>query len=155
GFFALRQGLVGVVKSSLAGSIIGNLLLALGLSMFAGGLRHGTQRFDRQVAGMNAGLLTLSAAGLIIPAVFHHRSAGVTCEISLHISVVLFTVYLGSLVYTLATSRPAMGKEAVKAEVEGASEPAGQGARWGRNQAMGILTVVTIGLAVMSEVLTD
>jgi Ca2+:H+ antiporter len=155
GFFALRQGLVGVVKSSLAGSIIGNLLLALGLSMFGGGLRNGTQRFDPLVAGMNAGLLTLAAAGLAVPAVFHHTSASVDREISLQISAVLFTVYLGSLVYTLATSRPAMGKEAVEAEVPGASEAARPAGVWSRNKAVTILAVVTVGLAVMSEVLTD
>ncbi len=85
-----------MVKSSLAGSIVGNLLFALGLSMFAGGIKHGTQSFNRQVAGMNAGLLTLAASGLIIPAVFHYSSAAATREISLEISVVLFVVYLGA-----------------------------------------------------------
>lgn len=155
GFFALRQGLVNVVKSSLSGSIIGNLLFALGLSMVGGGLRHGTQKFDRQVAGMNGALLTLAAAGLIVPAVFHHSSAAATREISVEISVVLFAVYLGSLVYTLATSRPAMGKEAVKAEVEPRPEPPGGEAGWSRNKALVILAVVTVLLAVMSEVLTD
>jgi Ca2+:H+ antiporter len=155
GFFALRQGLVGVVKSSLAGSIIGNLLLALGLSMLGGGLKHGTQKFDRQVAGTNAGLLTLAAAGLIIPAVFHHSSPSITREISLQISAVLFVVYLGSLVYTLVTSRPALGKSAVKAEVPGASEAARPAGEWSRNKALTILAIVTIGLAVMSEILTD
>ena len=155
GFFALRQGLVGVVKSSLAGSIVGNLLLALGISMFAGGLKHGTQSFNRQVAGMNGGLLLLAAAGLAIPAVFHHSSAAAARGISLEISVVLFAVYLASLVYTLATSRPALGKEAVKAQIETGPAPAGGEAGWSRNKAIAILTVVTVGLAVMSEVLTD
>ena len=155
GFFALRQGLVKVVKSSLAGSIIGNLLFGLGLSMFAGGLKHGTQSFNRQVAGMNAGLLMLAAAGLIIPAVFHHSSAAVARGISLEISAVLFAVYPASLVYTLVTSRPALGKEAVRAQVETCTEPPGGEAGWSRNNAIGILTVVTIGLAIMSEILTD
>src|SRR3954467_5236744 len=77
GFFALRQGLVSVVKSSLIGSIIGNLLLGLGVSMIFGGIRNGTQQFDLGVANMNSGLLLLAAAGLIIPAVFHHTSAEV------------------------------------------------------------------------------
>ncbi len=155
GFFALRRGLVMVVKSSLVGSIIGNLLCGLGLSMLAGGLKHGTQSFNRQVAGMNGGLLMLAAAGLIIPAVFHHRSAAVDREISLEISAVLFAVYLGSILYTLVTSRPALGKEAVRAQVRSCPEPAGGEAGWSRNKAIAILAVVTLGLAVMSEVLTD
>lgn len=155
GFFALRRGLVGIVKSSLAGSIVGNLLLALGLSMLVGGLKHGRQTFDRHVAGMSGGLLTLAAAGLVIPAVFHHSSAAVTREISMEISVVLFVVYLGSMVYTLVTSQPALGKEAVRAEVETCPEPRGGEAGLGRKQAIAILTAATLGLAVMSEILTD
>ena len=123
GFFALRQGLVAVVKSSLVGSIIGNLLLGLGLSMIFGGVRNGTQQFDLGVANMNSGLLLLAAAGLIIPAVFHHSSAEVSHGISVQIAAVLFAVYLGSLLFTLITSRPALGKEKVEAEVPGEPNP--------------------------------
>ena len=75
GFFALRQGLVTVVKSSLVGSIIGNLLFGLGLSMIVGGARNGTQKFDEAVANTDSGLLMLAASGLIIPAVFYHTAA--------------------------------------------------------------------------------
>ena len=156
GFFALRKGLVDVVKSSLAGSILGNLLFALGPSMFAGGLKHGTQSFNPRVAGMNSALLMLAAAGLIIPAVFHHSSAEATREISFQISGVLFVVYLGSLLYTLITSKPSLGgKQAVQSQVEATPEPLGGEVGWSRNKAVGILTAVTLGLAVMSEVLTD
>jgi Ca2+:H+ antiporter len=155
GFFALRQGLVSVVKASLAGSIVGNLLFALGASMVAGGLRHGTQRFNESVAGMNASLLLLTATGLVIPAVFHFSSPRVTREISLEISVVLFAVYLASLVYTLMTRKPAIGKQAVRAEIEPGPEPAGGEKGWGRNKALAVLAAVTVALAVMSEVLTD
>ncbi len=158
GFFALRQGLVTVVKSSLVGSIVGNLLLGLGISMIWGGARNGTQRFDEQVANTNAGLLLLAVSGLIIPAVFFHSSAEVTREISVQIAVVLMFVYLGSVVFTLITNRPAMGEKKVKAEVPGAAVAAAAaegGVGWGRNKAVGILTVVTIGMAVLSEIMTD
>lgn len=156
GFFALRQGLVDVVKASLVGSIVGNLLFALGVSMFAGGIRHGTQTFNKTFAGMNGSLLLLTASGLIVPAVFHFSSARITREISLEISVVLFVVYLSSLVYTLMTSRPTMSKEAVAVETgtrPAPDEEAGSG--WSRNKALGILAIVTVALAVMSEVLTE
>jgi Ca2+:H+ antiporter len=155
GFFALRQGLVTVVKSSLVGSIIGNLLFGLGLSMIVGGARNGTQKFDLEVANTHSGLLMLAASGLIIPAVFYHTGANVTRAISVQIAVVLFVVYAGSLLFTLLTSRPALGKEKVKAEVPGAAEPSGREAGWGRNKSLGILAIVTIALAFMSEVLTD
>jgi Ca2+:H+ antiporter len=155
GFFALRQGLVSVVKASLVGSIVGNLLFALGLAMFAGGIKHGTQSFDRSVAGTNGSLLLLTATGLIVPAVFHFSSANLTREISLEISIVLFLVYLASVVYTLVTSKPPMGKEAAKAEIEKSPKPVGGERGWSRNRAIGILTAVTVGLAIMSEILTD
>lgn len=155
GFFALRQGLVHVVKASLAGSIVGNLLFALGLSMFFGGLKNGTQRFNQVVAGMNAGLLMLTATGLIIPAVFHFSSTRATREISMEISVVLFVVYLASLVYTLATSKSMIGSRSVESELEMDRAPGLGEKRWSRNRALALLAAVTFGLAVMSETLTD
>src|SRR5258707_6809342 len=69
-FFALQAGLIDVVKASLTGSIIGNLLLVLGLSVLVGGLKNGRQTFSQQVAGSNAALLVLAAIGLFVPAVF-------------------------------------------------------------------------------------
>src|SRR4029079_6994466 len=73
-FFALQAGLIDVVKASLTGSIIGNLLLVLGLSVLLGGVKNGTQRFSREIAGANAALLVLAAIGLFVPAVFRASS---------------------------------------------------------------------------------
>ena len=122
-FFALRQGLVGIVKASITGSIIGNLLLGLGLSMFVGGLRNGIQVFNVSVAKMNSGLLTLAAIGLIIPAVFESSSRGAARAISPEIAGVLFFLYVSSLVYTIITNRPVMGLEAVEVETGQVPEP--------------------------------
>src|SRR6476469_9501121 len=69
-FFALQAGLITVVKASITGSIIGNLLLVLGAAVLAGGLRNGLQTFSARIAGSNAALLALAAVGLFIPAVF-------------------------------------------------------------------------------------
>src|SRR6476469_10794148 len=69
-FFALQAGLIEVVKASLTGSIIGNLLLVLGAAVLAGGLKNGLQTFSQRIAGSNAALLVLAAVGLFIPAVF-------------------------------------------------------------------------------------
>jgi Ca2+:H+ antiporter len=155
--FALRQGLVPIVKASLTGSIVGNLLFGLGLAMFAGGVKYRRQSFDPQVAQVNSGLLTLASFGLIIPAVFLF-SARSEREISLEVSIVLFLVYLASLAYTVITSKAALGKDAVKAELkekgvrpDEIEEP---GPEMSRRKAIGLLVVVTLVLAVMSEVMT-
>ncbi len=68
--FALRAGLVDLVKASITGSIIGNLLLVCGASLVVGGAKHGIQRFDARAAGMNAVQLVLATVGLVVPAVF-------------------------------------------------------------------------------------
>jgi Ca2+:H+ antiporter len=155
--FALHQGLVPIVKASLTGSIVGNLLLGLGLAMFAGGVKYRRQSFDPSVAQINGALLTLASFGLIIPAVFRF-SAATEKEISLEIAVILFLVYLASLTYTVLTSKPALGKEAVKAELKerGArpDEVEERGPVTSRNKAIRLLVVVTVTLAVMSEVMT-
>ena len=59
-----------MVKASLTGSIIGNLLLVLGASLLLGGLRNGTQRFSAKIAGMDATMLVLAVIGLFVPAIF-------------------------------------------------------------------------------------
>src|SRR5215468_6960460 len=72
----LRAGLVGVVKASLTGSILGNILLVLGGSILAGGLKYKTQKFNRTAATMSATMMALSAIGLLVPAVFHWITPG-------------------------------------------------------------------------------
>jgi Ca2+:H+ antiporter len=159
--FALNRGLIGIVKSSLTGSIIGNLLLGLGVSMVVGGLKCKTQKFDSQVARINGALLVLAAFGLIIPAIYRHgplADPGPSRHVSLEISVILFLVYLGSLIFTLVTHKAVVGKPGVKAEKEEKGESTAETddpeIGWGRNKAFLILGLVTIALAIMSEVLT-
>jgi Ca2+:H+ antiporter len=152
--FALRQGLVGIVKASITGSIIGNLLLGLGLSMFVGGLKHGLQTFNVAVAKMNSGLLTLSAVGLMIPAIFESTSHGEARAISPHIAGILFLLYVASIIYTVVTNRPVMGVEAVTVETGQRLELEPGEKEWSKGHALGILAVVAVALAFMSEILT-
>src|SRR5262245_7639122 len=70
-FVALRKGLFDVVKASLTGSIIGNILLVLGLAILAGGLKRERQTFDRAAASVGATMLVLAAIGFVVPAMFH------------------------------------------------------------------------------------
>lgn len=147
---ALREGLHEVVKASITGSIIGNILLVLGFAMVAGGLRHERQRFNPTAAGMGASLLLLSAVGLVVPALFHwtasERGIAVERELSLEIAVVLFAIYLLSLVFSLRTHRHVFAGEVAD------SSHAGD-AIWSRNRAIGVLVIVTVAIAVMSEIL--
>jgi hypothetical protein len=101
-FFALQAGLLTVVKASLTGSIIGNLLLVLGAAVLAGGLRNGIQTFSQRIAGSNAALLVLAATGLFIPAVFAasgSASEGTRVEESVLVAGVLIVGYALSLVW--------------------------------------------------------
>ena len=76
GLVAISKGpkMYPLVKASLTGFIIGNVLLVLGAAILTGGLRYRQQRFNRQAARMNATLLVLAATGLIMPALFHQAT---------------------------------------------------------------------------------
>jgi Ca2+:H+ antiporter len=106
---ALKRGLYDIVKASITGSIIGNVLLVLGLAILVGGLRFERLRFNATAASTGATLLALSAVGLLVPAIFHHIVAGHPNaherELSLEIAAVLFGTYLLSLVFSLRTHK--------------------------------------------------
>ena len=159
--FALNRGLIGIVKSSLTGSIIGNLLLGLGLSMIAGGFKIKMQTFDSRVARINGALLVLASFGLIVPAIYRFADVAgpdANRHVSLEIAVILFLVYMGSLVFTLITNKAVVGKPGVQAEKEATGVPKEEVYEveigWSRNKALAILAAVAVGLAITSEVLT-
>ena len=110
---ALSKGLTTVVKASLTGSIIGNLLLVLGASAFAGGLRFSHQRFNKTAARVSATAMSMGAAALIIPTVFHVTanarpggwSAADEQKLSLAIAVVLLLTYVATLLFSLKTHK--------------------------------------------------
>jgi len=147
---ALRGGLHDVVKASLTGSILGNILLVLGAAMIAGGLKYERQKFNQTAAGMGASLLLLAAVGLIIPALFHlmasDRGIAVERELSLEIAIVLFAIYLLSLIFSLRTHRHVFAGEPYS--------PADLGERpWNKTKSIVVLVTVTILVAIMSEIL--
>lgn len=156
--FALKNGLVDVVKGSLTGSILGNLLFGLGLAMVAGGLKRRDQHFDAKRAGMDGNLLILATFGLLIPGVYHFASPSSRREISFEISAVLLVVYLASLVFILLAPRASQPANLGEARAEDqAAHPEHEvtGSSWGWKTALAVLVGVTAGLAVMSEVMTD
>ena len=146
---ALRQGLHDVVKASITGSILGNILLVLGVSMVAGGLRYERQRFNRTAAGMGSSLLLLAAVGLIVPAIFHQTAASqgdiIERELSLEIAIVLFGIYVLSLIFSLRTHRHLY---------LGENPRTGEDDRpWRKQTAMIVLALATVATGIMSEVL--
>ena len=129
--------------------------------MFAGGLKVKTQKFDSRVARINGALLVLASFGLIIPAIYGmtpvagHKPPQ---HVSLEIAVILFLVYLASLVFTLTDKA---GRGQGRRQGRERSRPACPRrwstrlkVGWSRNKALAILAAVTIALAIMSEVLT-
>ena len=106
---ALQKGLYGVVKASLTGSLIGNILLVFGASALAGGFRYKTQRFNSTASSAQAVLLTLAAIGLVMPAAFHYlqspAKASLDNSLGLDISLVLLFAYAAHLVFSVHTHK--------------------------------------------------
>ena len=163
--FALSKGLEGVVKASITGSIIGNLLLVLGLSIAAGGAKFKIQRFDRTAASTSATALTLAAIALLIPTVFHLVGDNVPVAqggwtpakeqtLSLAIAIVLILTYVGTLLFSLVTHKEFFIGEAT----QGAAQKAGHeaeatGEHWSKGKSITILLIATAFIALISEFL--
>lgn len=148
-----------LVKASITGSIIGNVLLVLGASFLLGGLRFKFQHFNRTAASMGATLLTLATAGLMMPTLYYHVFAAklplppsqmhTVQLLSDEIAVVLASVYLLSLVFTFVTHRALIGSEVPEAAEGSAHALPG----WSRPKAITVLVAATIGVAAMGELL--
>src|SRR5512144_1829945 len=111
---AMRAGLIDLVKASITGSILGNLLLVLGAAQLAGGLRHRTQRFSVALAGLSISLLVIAVIGLVIPAVYHSThidpTRAYTRRVSEGVAALLIAGYGLSLLYSMGTHRSVFGE---------------------------------------------
>jgi Ca2+:H+ antiporter len=146
---ALRAGLHEVVKASLAGSIIGNVLLVLGAAMLAGGLRHPEQHFNAAAARSQATMLSLAAVSLILPAAYASAlgsGAPALGSLSIWISLVLLGVYASNLVFSLRTHAQLFAGTP-------AGEAHGVGEVWSARRAGAVLAGATALIAWMSELL--
>jgi Ca2+:H+ antiporter len=150
---ALRAGYIDVVKASLTGSIIGNILLVLGAAFLGGGVSHKIQQFNPIAARTQAAMLVLASIALIIPALFHHlRPPDIIINepaLSLAIAALLIVVYALSLVFSLHTH-----EELFRGSV---GEPSGEkvppSQQWSWGLALLVLAVSTFFIAWMSEIL--
>ena len=149
-FFALRRGLIEVVKASITGSILGNLLLVLGASMLVGGWKNGVQQFSKSVSGINATLLFIAVIALFVPAVFgqslpaeqlhgtevRHLSDGV--------AIAMIVIYVLSVVFFLRN--PSEGEGAIIAE---------EHASWSPARSAFVLLIAAGATAFCSEILVS
>lgn len=115
--FALKAGLFDVVKASVAGSLIGNVLLVLGFSMFTGGMKYKTQKFSKSNVNTSLNLLTLAVIGLLVPAVCTDNIKLIDVNplkyegLSISIAIIMLILYLCSLYFSFFTHRDLYGSE--------------------------------------------
>jgi Ca2+:H+ antiporter len=142
--FALRRGLVDLVKASLTGSIISNTLLILGLSALVGGVKHGTQRFSVKPTARHAAMMILAVSAMALPAVFAtvERDAFIREEVSIGVSVLLLGTY-AAYVYFSYFSRQ-RDRDNGKIESRGT---------WSLGRSLLVLGVAVAATAVASELL--
>lgn len=152
GLFALHQGLIDLVRASIVGSIIGNLLLVLGASILAGGIKHKIQTFNQDQAESHAINLLLATLSLAVPAIFveaYHRSTSAenpdVKNLSLWVSGILLVVYLASLWFSLRTHE-ALFRDC---EEEAEADPP----VWSKATAFAVLGAATFFVAIESEFL--
>ncbi|AFD25248.1 calcium/proton antiporter [Deinococcus gobiensis I-0] len=154
-FFALQAGKLEVVKASLIGSILGNLLLVMGLAVFVGGLKYKEQRFNIKTAGAISSLLTISLIALSIPTIFDYAARAVAPELAAQLdvnlsdaaAVVLIVMYVSYLLFTLRTHSDLLSAS----DDDDAEEPDGK--PWSVALAVGVLAASTVAVAFMSEFL--
>lgn len=140
---SLREGLLELEKASITGSILGHIVLILGLSILSGGLRRGTQRFDRSQASISATMMTLAVIALVIPAIFGHAIEPdhlAVEELNLGVAGVMIIIYALSLIYSFR-SAPAT--------------PTPEAAHWSPRLILLALALSTLFMAWLSEILVE
>lgn len=163
--FALNKGLHEVVKASLIGSMLGNILLVLGASMFIGGLGRDRQRFDRTAASSQSAMLLLAAVALVMPAIFElvqgqglplpgdervHYDAKVE-HLSLAVALVLIATYCAGLLFSLKTHRDLFNPPHEPGEPDAEEEDEGE--PWTIRRSITMLAIAGVAVGVMSEIL--
>jgi len=156
--FALEKGLHEVVKASLIGSVIGNILLVLGAAMLVGGWGRDRQRFNRSAASAQSSMLLLAAAALVVPAIYELVSGGglpppgaervnfnsTVEQLSLAVALVLLFSYVAGLYFSLRTHRDLFNPPH---DEEHETEP------WTVRRAVLMLAIAGVAVGVMSEIL--
>ncbi|WP_458121800.1 calcium/proton exchanger [Paenibacillus sp. Z6-24] len=144
----LREGLYDMVKASLTGSIIGNLLLVLGLSIFAGGVKFKVQNFNISLAGMNGSLMIVAVIALFVPALFLNTHSITSTEVdtlSLIVAGLLILSYIAWLFFSMFTHKAYLADVAS----EGGDEH--ESPDWSKGRSILYLVIATVMTAFVSE----
>jgi Ca2+:H+ antiporter len=163
--FALGNGLHEVVKASIVGSILGNILLVLGAAMFAGGLGRDRQFFNRTAANVQSSMLFLAVVAMAMPAIYQLVDSnglpapgaervnygGDVETLSMLVAGVLILTYLAGLLFSLRSHRSLFNPVDEHGEPEGADEEHGE--PWSVRKAVGALAIAGVAVGVMSEIL--
>jgi Ca2+:H+ antiporter len=163
--FALNKGLHEVVKASLIGSMLGNILLVLGASMFVGGLGRDRQRFDRTAASSQSAMLLLAAVALVMPAIFELiKGNGLPLpgaeivdypddveHLSLAVAIVLMATYVAGLFFSLKTHRDLFNPDHAAGSEPGTNDEGGE--PWTIRKSIMMLAIAGVAVGVMSEIL--
>jgi Ca2+:H+ antiporter len=149
---ALKAGLIGLVKASITGSILGNLLLVLGIALLAGGLKYKEQRFNRHLAGLSTTVLIIAVFGLAVPALFHalHPDPArvATVRMSHYVAGLLIVGYVAWLVFSLGTHSSRFAPESGGHDVTVSP-------KWSSKKAVAILLASAGAIGVLAEVLVS
>ena len=159
-FFALNEGLQEVVKASLVGSILGNILLVMGMAMLVGGRKRERQHFDRTAANVQSMMLLLAAVALVMPAIFQLVAGGGLPRpsakavnfggdiesLSICVSVVLLLTYVAGLVFSLKTHRDLFNPVHTEEDHVG-------GETWSVKRSVIMLAIAGVAVGLMSEIL--
>jgi Ca2+:H+ antiporter len=139
---AINAGLADIARASIIGSVIGNVLLILGLALLLGGWRHGIQRFNERMAGTNASMLILGVVGLGLPTLFHAVDPDMPAELTLSrfTAAALLLCYVAYVYFSFTT--PGLQFHDEPGELS-----------WSRTQAVGMLVATAVATGVVSEVL--
>ncbi|ACB51110.1 H+/Ca2+ exchanger [Crocosphaera subtropica ATCC 51142] len=152
---ALNEGLIGVVKATITGSIIGNLLLVVGFSMLLGGLRYKEQEFQSVAARVNASSMNLAVIAILLPTAVQYTSSGIEEQtlqnLSVAVAVVLILVYGLTLLFSMKT-HAYLYEVGVAAEEEATEEDT---TNINLSKWVIILLLVTLGVAIESELLVN
>lgn len=148
--FAIKKGLLELVKASITGSIIGNLLFVLGMSILVGGVKNGVQRFDRRHTGNSTILLAIAVLGLVTPSLFSHSTInGINQKVeilSLSVAGVMVVLYALGIIFSL--------KYTSISPLE--AEPVPDNSTVNKNSivnALITLAISTVGIVILSELL--
>jgi len=147
--FAIRAGLLELVKASIIGSILSNLLLVLGFSILVGGIKNGLQKFDRGHAGLDATMTILVVIAISVPSIFNTAIEPNTTrveELSLTTAAAMLVIYGLSILYALRRPREEAGPGPMVKLTH-------TGPRWSLRLSFGVLAASTAAIALMSEFL--